>query len=800
MYLHPLLFFCIVLFALVNDTDLFSSVKPAAHPSSTSGSLAHALGIARNPYPPTGGGTKRLTFNETVVRTAISPSRLSVNWIGTAEDGQYVYRDKDGSLKISNIVTKQTQTLVAADHVPSGVYSYQVKPDLSAVLWETNHTKKYRHPSLANYYIQDVQSLQLSPLVPDQDVDIRYAQWSPVGNTIAFVRGNNLFTWIDGVITTITSDGGPDNFHGVPDWAYEEEILGDRFAFFFSPDGEYLAFLSFNETGVPTYLVPYYMDNQAIAPPYPAEMPIRYSKASQINPTVQLNLLRVAESRALTVTVDSFELDDLIIGQVSWLTDTHTTLAVKTFNRVQDLQAVVAVDTASGLVEIINERDGTDGWIDNTPIKYIGAIDNTSSLYYLDLSDRSGWFHLWLFPLSGGEPIALTSGDWEVTSILSVDRSRQLIYYLSTQHHSTERHLYSVSYRTFEITPLVDDSVPAYWSASFSAHSGYYILTYGGPDVPYQELYSVDQSHPLRTIADNARTVTQLQDYALPNISYFELPLPQSPTNETLNVMQRLPVNFDPSKKYPILFTPYGGPGAQRADKSWQRLKFNAYIASDPELEYITWTVDNRGTGCKGRAFRTQVTKRLGLLEAADQIYAAQQAAALPYVDEDHIAIWGWSFGGYLTAKVIEQDSDNGDGIFSLGLITAPVADWRFYNSMYTERYMKTLAENAEGYAASAVRRTAGFRNVRGGVLIQHGTADDNVHFQHSAALVDLLVGAGVSPEKVQVQWFTDSDHHIHYHGGNVFLYKQLAGRLFAEKLREDEGVKHGWSRRRMAV
>ncbi|RAK82546.1 prolyl dipeptidyl peptidase DppIV [Aspergillus fijiensis CBS 313.89] len=762
--------------------------------------LVHAIGIARNPYPPTGGGTKRLTFNETVVRRAISPSQISVEWISTAEDGQYVYQDEDGSLKINNFVTNQTQTLVASDHVPPEVYSYQVKPDLSAILWETNHTKKYRHSSLADYYIQDVLSLQLSPLVPDQNGDIQYARWSPVGDTIAFVRGNNLFTWIDGVTTAITTDGGPDIFHGVPDWVYEEEILGDRFALWFSPDGEYLSFLSFNETGVPTYTVPYYMDNQAIAPPYPVEMPIRYPKVSQTNPTVQLNLLRVSENRALTVPIDPFESDDLIIGEACWLTDTHTTLAVKSFNRVQDRQAVVAVDTASGLAKTIHERDGTDGWIDNTlSMNYIGAIDDSSSLYYLDISDRSGWSHLWLFPLSGGEPTALTSGEWEVTSILNIDRARQLIYYLSTQRHSTERHLYSVSYRTFEITPLVDDSVPAYWSASFSAHSGYYILTYSGPDVPYQELYSVDQSDPLRTINDNAKTVTQLQDYALPNISYFELPLPLSPTNETLNVMQRLPVNFDPTKKYPILFTPYGGPGAQQVSKTWQSLGFNAYIASDLELEYITWTVDNRGTGYKGRAFRTQVSKRLGLLEAADQIYAAQQAAALPYVDENHIAIWGWSFGGYLTAKVIEQDED-GDGIFSLGLITAPVADWRFYDSMYTERYMKTLAENAEGYAASAVRRTAGFRSARGGVLIQHGTGDDNVHFQNSAALVDLLVGDGVSPEKVQVQWFTDSDHNINYHGGNVFLYKQLAGRLFAEKMRGEEGVRHGWSRRGVAV
>ncbi|OJK03990.1 hypothetical protein ASPACDRAFT_39604 [Aspergillus aculeatus ATCC 16872] len=244
--------------------------------------------------------------------------------------------------------------------------------------------------------------------------------------------------------------------------------------------------------------------------------------------------------------------------------------------------------------------------------------------------------------------------------------------------------------------------------------------------------------------------------------------------------MQRLPANFDPTKRYPILFTPYGGPGAQQ----------------------ISPGVDNRGTGYKGRASRTQVSKRLGLLEAADQIYAAQQAAALPYVDQIRIAIWGkggGSFGGYLTAKVIEQDDSS---VFSLELITVPVADRRFYDSMYTKRYMKTMAENAEGYAASAVRRTAGFRSARGGVLIQHGTGDDNVHFQNSAALVDLLVGDRVSPEKVQVQWFTDSDHNVNHHEGECVSVQAVGEPVVwgEDAGGEEEGEKHGWSRRGVAV
>jgi dipeptidyl-peptidase-4 len=755
---------------------------------------AAAIDVPRQPYAPTGSGKKRLTFNETVVKRAISPSAISVEWISTSEDGDYVYQDGDGSLKIQSIVTNHTQTLIPADKVPEDAYSYWIHPNLTSVLWATNYTKQYRHSYFADYFIQDVQSMNLRPLAPNQSGDIQYAQWSPTGDAIAFVRGNDLFVWTNVSTSQITTDGGPDLFNGVPDWIYEEEILGDRFAVWFSPDGAYLAFLRFNETGVPTFTVPYYMDNQEIAPPYPRELELRYPKVSQTNPTVELNLLQLRTGEWAPVPIDAFDARELIIGEVAWLTETHDVLAVKTYNRVQDQQKVVAVDVGSLRSKIINERDGTDGWLDNLlSIAYIGPIGDSKEEYYIDISDQSGWAHLWLFPVAGGEPIALTKGEWEVTAILSIDKARQLVYFLSTKHHSTERHVYSVSWKTMAITPLVDDTVPAVWSASFSSQGGYYILSYRGPDVPYQDLYAINSTTPLRTITSNAAVLDLLKQYTLPNISYFELALP---SGETLNVMQRLPVNFSRKKKYPVLFTPYGGPGAQEVSKAWQSLDFKAYIASDPELEYITWTVDNRGTGYKGRAFRSQVTSRLGQLEAADQVFAAQQAAKLPFVDADHIAIWGWSYGGYLTGKVIETNS----GAFSLGLATAPVSDWRFYDSMYTERYMKTLESNAAGYNASAIRAVAGYKNVPGGVLIQHGTGDDNVHFQNAAALVDTLVGAGVTPEKLQVQWFTDSDHGIRYHGGNVFLYRQLSKRLYEEKKRKEKGKAHQWSKKSAAV
>ncbi|KAF1988314.1 hypothetical protein K402DRAFT_374166 [Aulographum hederae CBS 113979] len=777
-------------------------------------SLALLLGIVqgivppRAPHQPQGNGTKLLSWNDTSLGL-LSPRSMSVDWVsGTEQDGQYIYLEDGVGLIIEDILTTEKETFVAADLIPEDIYEYWIKPDLSKVLFSTNYTKQYRHSYFANYLILDLETGETTPLVEDQVGDVQYAEWCPTMDMIAFVKGNNLYIRNGSDVKQITSDGGPDMFHGVFDWVYEEEIFGSRGALWWSPDGEYLSYLSFNETGVPTFTIPYYMNNQKYPPPYPRELEIRYPKVGEKNPTVGLTLVDASTFEATSVETTGFPAEELIIGEVAWVTDGHDKLIYKAYDRVQEFEKYIVVDVESKTSTVTRERDGTDGWLDNSmAINYVGSLglnSSNSGAYYIDMSDASGWMHLYLFPVaSNGSSIPLTSGDWEVTSILKVDTARQLIYYLSTEQHSTERHLYSISYSTFKKTRLVS-SAPAVWGASFSTNGGYYILSYQGPDVPYQELYTLNSTtRPLRTLTNNTALYDRLATYSLPKITYEELEL--SETGEKMNVMMRLPASYSTytTKKYPVLFTPYGGPGAQEVLKSFESLNWNAYIASDPELEYITYTLDNRGTGYKGRAFRAQVARRLGSLEAQDQIFAAAELAKRSYVDAEHIGIWGWSYGGYLTSKVLEaQGAGNGTAAapFSLGLITAPVSDWRLYDSMYTERYMKlpTAASNGAGYNTTAVRDPTGFKTVRGGFLLQHGTGDDNVHFQNSAALEDILVGGGVGPNKMQVQWFTDSDHSIRYDGANGFLYRQLSGRLYSEKNRVGEGARHAWGKRDM--
>lgn len=773
--------------------------------------LVTAIEPPRLPQQPRGGGSKLLNYNVTVAAPgALSASTTSITWVSTSSDGDFITLAADGSFEFENVVSGNKTTFLSADRVPKDYYDYWISTDQKKILWAVNYTKQYRHSYFADYLVQDVATGKTESLVPGSAGDIQYATWSPATSSqIAFVRGNNLFIWDSGKISQITKNGGPDLFNAVPDWVYEEEIFGTDHALWFSPDGEYIAFLSFNETGVETFTIPYYMDNQKTAPVYPKELELRYPKVGTKNPTVAFNLLSVKDLKTSVIPVSAYPADDLIIGEVAWVTDAHEKVIYRAFNRVQDHEKLVVVETSNQKSTVTRQRDGSDGWLDNNAaIAYIGTLEETKEgkgkgkgksqnknkpEYYLDLSDESGWNHIYLFSIDGKDKIALTSGEWEVTSVNKIDTARGLLYYTSTEHHSTERHVYSVSYITKKKTPLVDDKVSAVWSASFSTGGGYYVLRYGGPDVPYQELYSVNSTKPIRTINNNDRLLTNLKEYRLPNITYLEL---NHPSGVKLNAMLRLPANFDPSKKYPVLLTPYGGPGSQQVTKSMASFGWNAYISSDPELEYITFTVDNRGTGYKGRAFRASVASNLGDLEAQDQVWAAKELAKNSWVDSSKIGIWGWSYGGYLTAKVVEL----GDPIISLGLATAPVSDWRFYDSMYTERYMKTPALNPAGYNKSAVVKPDGFKTIAGSFLIQHGSGDDNVHFQNAAALADLLMGGKVGPEKLEVTWFTDSDHSIRYNNQNAFVYKQLSKKLFEEKKREGSSSGgHQWSRKGLA-
>ncbi|KAG0133841.1 putative dipeptidyl peptidase IV (Dpp4) [Tuber indicum] len=723
--------------------------------------------------------TKKLATFADAISGNFSDQLATQQWVsaGGYEDGTYVAQDPSTSnLMLWDIRTNASSILVDTAGLGLDYQGYTIQPSAKQVLFVANRTMRYGQSFSADYYVWSVEAKTLIPLVEGQSGDVQHARWGPRGNVIAYVRGDDLFIWKDGVSTRVTNDGGENTFN---------EIMEDKYSLWFSPDGEYLAFLRYNETGVPASILPRYMAGQEVAPPHPEEQIFKYTKPGDKLPIVTFHLLEVNNpSVPRKIDFRTYTPDNLVIPEVAWVAERHEHVIIRTQDRTQDTEKFVLVDVESGNSRVVRERNAPDGWLENKyAITYVPGLSTPS---YLDISDHSGWPHIYLFPVTGGEPIALTSGNWEVTAIYSVDTKCGLVYYQSAERDSTERHIFSVSLDGKTKKSLVNITKEGYYVAIFSPGLGYYILSYKGPNLPWQELRSTGLDTPIRVINDNAPLKKKLSEYDLPKISWSTL---KHPDGYELNFMERLPPKFRKGEKYPVLFDIYGGPGFQWTEKTFrQTVDIFAYLGSDPELEYIVVTVDSRGTGGKGRKFRSLVTGQLGKLEAEDQVWAAREYAKRDYVDGEKIAISGASYGGYLTGKVLELDS----GAFSLGIMAAPVTDWRFYASMYTERYMKLPTANPAGYNASAITKTEGFKNVAGGFIIQHGTGDDNVHFQNSAALVDALVREGVSPEKMRVQWFTDSSHYFDFHGATAFRYGQMAKALYDEKRRVPE-EKHQW-------
>jgi dipeptidyl-peptidase 4 len=684
---------------------------------------------------------------------------------------------------------------MAVSQLPRRQQGFITNSDLSKLMSINATMKGYRYSKFSNYWVLDAKTKETQPLHPQQKSNIAYAKWSPTDpNVIAFVMENNIYLWKNGTVIQVTENGSPTLYHGVPDWVYEEEVLESNSALWFSPDGEYIAFLTFDDEKVPVYTVPYYMRSPAKALPYSRQKHIRYPKPGYPNPLVSASLFKVSEpTKFIDIPItNTFPIDDLVVGEVAWLTDTHEHIMIRCFNRIQNHDKHLLYWVATGEAKILRSRNADDGWLDNTKsLKYVGKAGNSTSndTFYVDLSDKDGWNHLYIYDVTGSFPKQLTFGQWEVRQIDKIDRKTNQVYYSSTEHHPTESHPYSVSLVTGERKPLVKAKEAAHWEASYSQDGSYVVLNYMGPEVPYQELYSTNATSgpPIRVLENNAGLTARLAEYALPKIKYMDL---AHPTGVKLSAMLRFPPNFSPEKRYPVLLTPYGGPGSQQVRKTFATPDWNAYVTSDSDLEYVTFTVDNRGTGFRGRSFRNFYYKGMGTVDAEDQIWAAEDLAKKnPWVDKAHIGIWGWSNGGYIAAKVVEKNSD----IISFAIATAPTSDCALYDSIYAERFMGMKTQNEAAWERAAIRNATGFRNIPGGLLIQHGTGDDNVHIAHTYTMVDMLMGAGVGPDKLQVQPFTDSDHNIQYNKDSAFMYRQLTKKLFDEKNRKPPGKVYEW-------
>lgn len=755
--------------------------------------------LSSKPHNPdatsTQGNGHKVTLDQ-VLTGQWSPKSHAISWIAGAngEDGLLLQRGGEGGrdyLVVEDVrdmndvqaVKANSKTLMEKPGFQVGskyVIPDQTwpSPDLKKVLVRSDYQKNWRHSGTALYWIFDVESQTGQAVDPDRSDDrIQLASWAPTSDAIVFTRDNNMYVRqiTDTFALKITADGGPELFYGIPDWVYEEEVFSGNSATWWSGDGKYVAFLRTDESKVPTYPVQYFFSRPSGQEPkpgeenYPEVRQIKYPKAGAPMSVVTLQFYDVTERQTFTIPIKGdFADDDRLITEVLWAGSSGKVLVRET-NRESDISKVIVIDALKKTGKTVRETDVNaidGGWFEvSETTAFIPADAANSRPFdgYIDTIIHEGYDHLAYFtPLDNDQPIMLTSGKWEVVKAPSaVDLKNNLVYFISTAKSSIERHIYSVKLDGSSMSPVTDVSSTAYYSASFSKNGGYALLSYQGPGIPWQKVINtpsnsqntdivLEENRPLKELA--TKSELPIEVYQTINIDGFEL-----------NVVERRPPHFDAKKKYPVLFYLYNGPGFQEVDRRFG-VNFQSFVASS--LGYIVVTLDGRGTGFLGRPTRCIVRGNLGYWEAHDQIAAAKKWAAKSYVDSDRIGIWGWSYGGFMTLKTLEQDAGE---TFKYGMAVAPVTDWRFYDSIYTERYMHTPQNNPEGYDNATISNvTALGQNVR--FLVMHGVADDNVHMQNTLSLLDRLDLGNVQNYDVHV--FPDSDHSIYFHNANRVVYE----------------------------
>ena len=641
---------------------------------------------------------------------------------------------------------EKVRTLVNSNDLEGINYiiSYEFNEDETKMLLATQLKQIYRRSSVGNYYVYDIKTKELT-LVSEKQ--IQEPTFSPSGDKIAFGNNNNLYIkdLSSGAEIQITSDGKKNSIiNGITDWVYEEEFGFVR-AFDWSKDGRRIAFIRFDETNVPRFSMDVYGEEL-----YPSQQVFKYPKAGDPNAEVSLHIYDLNSSATSEVDLSAF--NNYYIPRINWTNDPDI-LSVRLTNRHQnevDLVFVDATDNSSRL--ILKELD--EAYVDITDD--LTFLNDNSFIW---TSEKSGWNHIYHYDRKGKLINQVTKGDWEVTRFYGFDPTTGRIYYQSSEDGSINRGVYSISQSGKNKVKLSDRTGSN--SASFSADYSYFINTFSDTETPYIfTLRQAKNGKEVREIKNNSELKEKVAGYATSPKEFSTI----SVNGEELNMYMIKPKDFDPNKKYPLFMYQYSGPGSQNVSNRWGGANdyWHQMLA---QQGYIIACVDGRGTGLKGRDFKKMTQKELGKYEVEDQVAAAEKLGELPYIDENRIGIWGWSYGGFMSSNCLFQAPDT----FSMAIAVAPVTSWRFYDTIYTERYMQTPQENPSGYDEnSPISHVDG---LKGDFLLVHGSADDNVHVQNTMRLVEALIQADKDFE-----WMVYPDKNHGIYGGNtrLHLYKKM--------------------------
>ena len=626
--------------------------------------------------------------------------------------------------------------------------SYEFNADETKLLLGINSEQIYRHSSKGTYYVYDIASKHLQLLTENS---IQEPTFSPDGNKVAYMYENNIYIKNltpspRGGTIQITFDGEKNKIiNGITDWVYEEEFAFVR-AFEWNSNSDKLAFLRFDETEVPEFSMDIY--GKAL---YPTQQVFKYPKAGEKNAIVTLHIFNTNTKKSAQVNLGDY--GQYYIPRMQW-TKNSNALSVITLNRHQNNLNLIFVDGNSLESHLVlNEKD----------VAYVDINDNLTFLKdnsFIWTSEKDGYNHIYHYNATGKLLNQITKGDWEVTNYYGYDASSKRIFYQSVEDGSTNRTIYSVKLNGKDKKRLSSNTGSNH--AAFSNSFNYYVNTYSDAGTP--SIYTLNEASSgkqLKQIKNNADLVEKLANYNMSPKEFFTL----KTVNGEFNAWMIKPTDFDPNKTYPLFMYQYSGPGSQSVANRWNGAN-DYWYQMLAQKGYIIACVDGRGTGFKGAKFKKVTYKELGKYEIEDQIEAAKELGKLDYIDKNNIGIWGWSYGGYMSSLAITK----GAATFKMAIAVAPVTSWRFYDTVYTERYMQTPQENTNGYDDNSPINHV--EKLKGAYLLIHGTGDDNVHVQNTTRMINALVEAN---KQFDLFVYPDRTHGI-YRGKNtrLHLYKKM--------------------------
>jgi dipeptidyl-peptidase-4 len=685
-------------------------------------------------------------------------SQKSVHGLRSMDDGTHytVVEDNARIVRYSYKTGNQTGVIFDAedyDAIP-GFRRYEFSPRQNKILIATRVNPIYRRSFTAEYYVYDRRDETLEPLSGGGAQ--RLATFSPDGTKVGFVRENNLFIkdLEEGTEKQITHDGKYNHIiNGTTDWVYEEEFAITQ-GFHWSPEGDRIAFYKFDESRVKLFHMTMYQDQL-----YPEDYTFKYPKAGEKNSIVRIFVYDLDEGT--TTEMDTGEETDQYIPRIKWTPDNDKLCMIR-MNRLQNQVEIMLADAADGSSQVIY-RETNPYYISQIGDDYPTFINDGRQ--FIIYSEKSGYNHLYLYDLEGNLVHQITSGEWDVTGFTGYDDQEERVFYSAAKKSPLRRHVYSVDTDGSDVRKIT--SKEGWNDASFSKGYKYFINYHSTANTPQVVTLHNRAGELIRTLEDNSELKETIEKYGFTDKEFIKINTPSSEYD--LHAYTIKPPDFDPDKEYPLFMYLYGGPGSQEVTDRWGgRMAWFQMLA---QRGYVIAVVDNRGTGARGQHFKKMTYGELGKYETTDQIEAARYFGDKPYIDASRIGIFGWSYGGFMSSNCLFQ----GNETFSMAIAVAPVTNWRYYDTIYTERFMGLPQENPEGYDENSPINHVD--KLRGDYLLIHGTGDDNVHFQNSIELAEELVQAN---KQFEMQFYPDKNHGIY--GGNTTFHLYTRMTRFIEE------------------